>query len=47
LEMSDYIVLFKTGDDANTIKRKYGKLLEPFLKLKQMPDRSKLIIKNI
>jgi hypothetical protein len=47
LEMSDYIVLFKTGDDANTIKRKYGKLLEPFLKLKQMPDRSKIIIKNI
>lgn len=47
LEMSDFIVLFKTGDDPSIIKRKYGKLLEPFLKLQKMEQRSKLIIKNI
>jgi hypothetical protein len=47
LEMSDIIVLFKTGDDPNIIKRKYSKLLPYFMELKGMPDRSKKIIQNI
>lgn len=47
LEMTEIFVLFKTGDDQSNVKRKCAKLLPYFLKLQKMPDRSKLIIKNI
>jgi len=47
LEMSDYIVLFKTGDSDSIIKRKCPKIYEYFKKLQRMPDRSKKVIKNI
>lgn len=47
LEMSDYIVLFKTGDSDAIIRRKCPKIYLDFLKLQKMPDRSKKIIKNI
>lgn len=46
LEMTDTIVLFKTGDDENTVKRKYNKLLPYMLDLRKAPDRTKLIIDN-
>lgn len=45
-DMSDYIVLFKTGDDVGTVKKKRLKLLPYFLKLQQAPRHSKVIIKN-
>jgi hypothetical protein len=47
LDMADMIVLFKTGDSVNEVKRKRPKLLEPYLKLQTAPRHSKLIIKNI
>lgn len=47
LEMTDIVVLFKTADEPNIIKRKYSKLLPYFEALKTKPDRSKAIIKNI
>lgn len=47
LEMSNFIVLFKTGDTELIIKRKYAILLNAFLKLRGKPDRTKEIIKII
>lgn len=46
LDMSDYIVLFKTGDDLKTVKRKRSKLVLPFMQLQRMPKFSKKIIQN-
>lgn len=46
LDMCDYIVLFKTGDDIATVKKKRSKLLEPFMRLQRMGKYSKIIIKN-
>ena len=46
LDTADYIVLFRTGDDINAVKRKRAKLVAPFLKLQRMPKHSKIIIKN-
>lgn len=47
LEMSNYVVLFKTGDSENIVKRKYDILSEGFKSLRGQPDRSKKIIKLI
>ena len=46
LEMTDIVILFKTGDDENTVKSKYRKLLPHMLALRNKPDRTKLIINN-
>lgn len=46
LEMTDKVILFKTGDDENTVKSKYRKLLPHMLSLRGTPDRTKLIIDN-
>lgn len=47
LDMADYIVLFKTGDDLKTVERKRRKLVEPFQRLQRSTNHSKIIIKNI
>lgn len=47
LEMSDYIVLFKTNDGQTNIKRKSERLLNAHLKLRDKPNRSKIILKMI
>lgn len=47
LAMSDYFVLFKTGDNPNEVKKKAPKLLPAFQQLTRMPKHSKLVIKNI
>lgn len=46
MDMADYIVLFKTGDDVGTVKRKRMKLLPYFLRLQNAPRHTKIIIKN-
>ncbi len=46
LNTADYIVLGKTGDDINTVKKKRIKLVRPFLQLQRMPKHSRIIIKN-
>lgn len=47
MQLADTIVLFKTGDEEKEVSRKYAKCLPHFLKLKNAPDRSKIIFKNI
>lgn len=47
LEMSNFVVLFKTGDSENVVKRKYDILSEAYKNLRGQPDRSKKIIKLI
>jgi ABC-type Na+ transport system ATPase subunit NatA len=46
LDMADYIILFKTGDDITAVKKKRAKLVRPFLQLQNAPKYSKIIIKN-
>lgn len=45
--LSNYVVLFKTLDNAKNVERKYSRLLPYFLKLQKSPDHSKHIIKLI
>ena len=47
LDMSDYLILFKTGDDLNAVKKKRAKLLKPFIELYNAPKFSHRIIKNV
>jgi hypothetical protein len=47
LDMANYIVLFKTGDDISAVKKKRAKLVPYFLKLQNLPQYSKCIIKNV
>ena len=47
LEMSNLVVLFKTGDTESIVKRKYDILSEAFLSLQGKPDRTKKIVKII
>jgi hypothetical protein len=45
MELSDYVVLFKTNDQDDVVKRKYASLFPYFEKLKSMPPKSRLNIK--
>jgi len=47
LDMSDYFVLFKTGDNFQNVKRKAPKLYSHFMRLQGAKKYSKLIIKNV
>lgn len=47
LDMANYIVLFKTGDDLGAVKKKRLKLVKPFLELQNAPKHSKKILKNV
>lgn len=46
-EMADKVVLFKTGDQVKNIERKFASYLPYFNSLKNKPDRTKIIFKNI
>ncbi len=47
LDMSEYFILFKTGDNPINVKKKAPKLYQAFLKLQRMPKYSKIIIQNV
>lgn len=47
IRLSNYVVLFKTNDEFNKIEDRYEKLVQPFLKLRNAPNYSKIIVKLI
>ncbi len=47
IRLSNYVVLFKTNDEEPEVRKRYGKLYQPFLKLQNAPLYSKIIIKLI
>lgn len=47
MEMTNYVVLFRTSDETNTVKRKYHRLLPYFIQLQKEEQGSKYIIKMI
>ncbi len=47
IRLSNYVVLFKTNDEFNKVEQRYEKLVQPYLKLRNAPNYSKLIIKLI
>lgn len=47
LQLSNFVVLFKTNDEDYQVQDKYPSLYEYYLRLKEMPHQSKLIIKTI
>lgn len=46
-QLANYIVLFKTADELNTVKSKKEILVKPFLKLQQQPKYSRIFVKSI
>jgi len=47
MEIADIAVLFKTNDEEDTVKRKYRRLYDPYLYLRDKQSGDKLIIKMI
>ncbi len=47
MEMTDYVVLFKTLDEDDTVMRKYSRLSQHFFDLQQQPDGSHRTIKML
>jgi len=47
VRLCNYVILFKTNDELETVEKKYQKLIEPFKKLQNAPKYSKLMIKLI
>lgn len=45
MEMTEWVILLKTNDEPRRVSAKYEALLEPYRRLKSMPDGSKEIIK--
>lgn len=45
MEISEYVVLFKTNDQEHTVRYKYNNLLYYFLDLRERPDGAHHIIK--
>lgn len=45
--LANFVVLFKTADILTAVKDKEPKLIQPFLRLQNMPNHSKLILKMI
>lgn len=46
MEMSNYVVLYKTNDERDNVKRKYSRLLPAYDIIQQEPNGFKLIIDN-
>jgi len=46
-ELANYIVLFKTGDNELTVKKKNPKLLQAYYSLRNAPKYKPVIIKNV
>lgn len=47
MQLTNYVVLFKTGDEIYQVENKFPSLAPYFNKLKKMPNRSLLTIKTI
>lgn len=47
MQLSDYVVLFKTNDEDYQVENKFPSIYPYFIKLKSMPITEKLIIKTI
>lgn len=47
IELSNFIVMFKTNDILDDVKKKNPRLMQPFLELQRAPKYSKKIIKMI
>jgi hypothetical protein len=47
MAMVNFVVLFKTLDEPDEVRRKYSRLHRPYLELRKMPNYSKKIIKLI
>jgi len=47
MEIADFIVLFKTGDEIKTVHKKYTRLFPYFMDLRNKPKFSKHIFKPI
>lgn len=45
MELTDWVVLFKTNDEADKVERKYSRLLTPFLELREAAPGSCRYIK--
>lgn len=46
MQMTDYIVLFRTGDEFKDVQNKYSKLSQPFLDLRKDVKKKYITIKN-
>lgn len=47
VRLCNYVILYKTNDEEPTVRKRYGKLYQPFLRLQNAPLYSKVIIKLI
>ena len=47
MQLTNFVVLFKTGDEAYQVESKFPSLYPYYEKIKLMPHQSKLIIKTI
>lgn len=47
LQLTNYVILFKTGDEEYQVEKKYPSLLKYYLQLKKEKNQNKIIIKTI
>jgi hypothetical protein len=47
MEATDFVVLFKTNDEINTVEKKYPRLLKPFQQLQNTKDGKHIKIKML
>lgn len=47
MRMVNFVVLFKTADEPNAVKRKYSRLYRAYLELQRRPRFSKVIIRMV
>jgi hypothetical protein len=47
LQLTNFVVLFKTGDEVYQVENKFPSLFPYYMKLKTMPHQSKFTIKTI
>jgi hypothetical protein len=45
MEMAEWVILLKTNDEPSRVSGKYAALVEPYKRLREMPNGSKEIIK--
>lgn len=46
MQLADIVIIGKTGDEEKEVQRKYARCADAFMKLRTMPERSKITIKN-
>lgn len=47
MEMTEWVILLKTNDEPSRISSKYAQLIDPYKKLRDMPNGSKEVIKML